>query len=309
MGAPTNPEQWAAMERLRFIERSAWWRGIVRRQDVCGVFGVGAAQVSADFQKYLEMNPGALVYSLNRKRYEGSQGMVRLLDTSTLEQAITQFIDRAGRLPVAGRVEAPESPQVDWLVMPERRVAPDVERRVFHAVLHGMRLEVMYASLNSRGWRSIMPHALAWSGHRWHARAWCFEKGEYRDFVLGRMEEARWPQAPAEPLPIRDEAWETKVTVELRPHPDLSPEKRAMVAGEFHMEKGTLKITARKAMVQYLETFLGLTPTDGKPQPPKLERVMIHGGGRTMGLIEVMPRPFSRPAEAEASGGILSLEQ
>ena len=78
MGNTTNTEQWAAMERLRFIERAAWWRGVVQRQDVSDVFGIGPAQVSADFQKYLEMNPGSLAYSLNRKRYEGQPGMVRM---------------------------------------------------------------------------------------------------------------------------------------------------------------------------------------------------------------------------------------
>jgi hypothetical protein len=29
----------------------------------------------------------------------------------------------------------------------------------------------------------------------------------------------------------------------------------------------------RQAMVQYLETALGLVPADGKPLPPRLERV------------------------------------
>jgi hypothetical protein len=88
-GNTTNTEQWAAMERLRFIERAAGWRGLVRRQDVSGVFGIGAAQVSADLQKYLELNPGSLAYSLNRKRYKVQPGMVRMLNANTLEEAIT----------------------------------------------------------------------------------------------------------------------------------------------------------------------------------------------------------------------------
>ncbi len=274
MGNSTNTEQWAAMERLRFIERAAWWRGVVQRQDVSEVFGVGAAQVSADFQKYLEMNPGSLAYSLNRKRYEGAPGMKRLLDTSTLEEAITQFMDRAGRPPGTGRMEVPGSNRVDWLVLPDRQVAAEVERRVFHAVLHGMKLEVLYASAHgkSRKWRWMMPHALAWSGHRWHARAWCLENGAYQDFVLGRMEEARWPEA-AEPVPLRDEAWDSFLTVELRPHPDLEEEHQLAIAKEFGMEKRRLKLRVRQAMVQYLETALGLVPADGKPVPPRLERL------------------------------------
>ena len=275
MGNVTNTEQWAAMERLRFIERAAWWRGIVGRQDVMEVFGVGPAQVSADFQKYLELNPGSLAYSLSRKRYEGQPGMKRLLDACTLEDAITQFIDRAGRLPVTGRQDAPGSNRVDWLVLPDRRAPEEVERRVFYAVLHGMKLEVLYASAHgkSRGWRKLMPHALAWSGHRWHARAWCLEKLAYQDFVLGRMEEARWPEAVPEPLPVRDVAWETYTTVEVRPHSALEDEQQIVIAQEFRMEKRRLRIRVRQAMVQYLETALGLTPEDGRPMPPRLELI------------------------------------
>ena len=275
MGNTTNTEQWAVMERLRFIERAAWWRGMVGRQDVSEVFGVGSAQVSADFQKYLELNPGSLAYSLSRKRYEGQPGMKRLWDTGTLEEAITQFIDRAGRLPVTGRQDAPGSNRVDWLVLPERRAAAVVERRIFYAVLHGMKLEVLYAPAHgkSRKWRRIMPHALAWSGHRWHVRAWCLENGDYRDFVLGRMEEARWPEAVLEPLPVRDAAWDSYVVVEVRPHSALEEEAQLAIAQEFRMEKRRLKLRVREAMVQYLETMLGLVPADGEPGPPKLERV------------------------------------
>jgi len=274
MGNATNPEQWAALERLRFIERAAWWRGRVGRQDVSDVFGTGPAQVSSDFQKYQELNPGALAYSLSRKRYEGQPGMTRVLDASTLEEAMTQFIDRAGRLPLTGREERSGSNRLEWLVLPERRATLEVERRIFRAVLHGMQVTVLYASAHgkSRKWRRIMPHALAWSGHRWHARAWCLENLDYRDFVLGRMEDAHWPEA-APVLPLRDEAWDTMTTLVIQPHSDLPEERRAGIAAEFRMKRGRLKIPVRKAMLQYLESALGLEPSEGDPQPPRLERV------------------------------------
>lgn len=138
-----------------------------------------------------------------------------------------------------------------------------------------MKLEVLYASPHgkSRRWRWLMPHALAWSGHRWHVRAWCLEKLDYRDFVLGRMEEARWPEPVTEPLPVRDEAWDTYVTVEVRPHHELGEEEQAVIAQEFRMQKRRLRIPVRQAMVQYLETALGLVPAEGKPSPPRLEVV------------------------------------
>jgi len=48
------------MERLRFIEAGAWWKGRVNCQDLAGLFGASMAQASSDLQRYLELNPIAM---------------------------------------------------------------------------------------------------------------------------------------------------------------------------------------------------------------------------------------------------------
>ena len=259
------------MERLRFIERAAYWRGWVRRQDLAAVYGKGSAQASADFQKYLELNPGALAYSMNRKRYEGQQAMTQVLQSSRLEDAVTLFME-AGRPPVNGVAAASRSAAVDWVVLPDRRAAAEVERRIFQAVLHRRRVRVRYLSVHGSTdeWRWLRPHALAHSGHRWHARAWCEKNGDYRDFVIGRMAEAEWPvegEAPPEP----DAAWETMTPLTVRPAAVLNPEQHAAVVHELGMKNGTLTLTVREAMRQYVERQLGLADGDGTPI--RLERV------------------------------------
>lgn len=45
------------------------------RRDLVAAFGVSLAQASSDLQKYQELNPGALQYHMNRKRYEGAREM------------------------------------------------------------------------------------------------------------------------------------------------------------------------------------------------------------------------------------------
>jgi hypothetical protein len=75
MGNKTNDRNWAATERLRFIEACAWWKGIVNQQDLVGLFGVSMAQASSDLQRYLEMNPAAFVYDSRQKRYEATTGV------------------------------------------------------------------------------------------------------------------------------------------------------------------------------------------------------------------------------------------
>lgn len=271
MGNSSNPEQWAVQERLRFIERAAYWRGWVQRSDLMSVYGKGSAQASADFQKYLELNPGALAYSTSRKRYEGQEAMRQVLQESRLEDAVGLFME-AGHAPVTGRAEASTSPLVEWVVLPARRAAVEVERRIFQAVLHRMRVRVRYLSVHGStdDWRWLRPHALAHSGHRWHVRAWCEKNGDYRDFTLGRIAEVGWPEAGEAP-PAPDAAWETMIALTVRPAAALTDEQRAAVAQEYGMSGGTLTIQVREAMRQYVERQLGLAPLDGLAA--RLERV------------------------------------
>jgi hypothetical protein len=53
----TKERNWAATERLRFIESCAWWKGVVQRQDLAGLFGISMAQASSDLQRYLSKSP------------------------------------------------------------------------------------------------------------------------------------------------------------------------------------------------------------------------------------------------------------
>ena len=92
MGNKTNDRNWAAMERLRFIETCAWWKGVVQRQDLAGLFGVSMAQASSDLQRYLELNPGAFVYNLRQKRYEATPEMKCVLTSPRLDEAVTRFL-------------------------------------------------------------------------------------------------------------------------------------------------------------------------------------------------------------------------
>ena len=50
------------------------------------------AQASSDLQRYLEMNPGALVYNLRQKRYEPVAEMKCVMIKSRLNEAVTRFL-------------------------------------------------------------------------------------------------------------------------------------------------------------------------------------------------------------------------
>lgn len=277
MGNTSNPAQWAAMERLRFIERSAFWRGEVNRQDLVETFGLSMAQCSADLQRYQELNPGAIVYNLKRKRYEGSRDLVPMCHQPSLEEAMVLFLPEGAK---AGRVaslqwmkeDAAAGAKVEVLEMPQRRPLLPVTRRVFLAVSRDQRVRVKYYSVHgaSAQWRWLRPHAFAHDGNRWHVRAWCETNNEFRDYNLSRIREAEWPE-PADPLGVEDRDWQEMVTLTLRPSHQLNDEQRRAVELDFGMKEGVLKLKVRKALENYLRDRLHLPLADGSQPTRPLE--------------------------------------
>ena len=121
-----------------------------------------------------------------------------LVDDGGLYLRIVKFwlAERGVATPLLGMAGGPKSaPTVDYIRPLTREADAEVQRRVFLAINQGRMLRVKYWSVHSaRGaQREIAPHALGHDGYRWHVRAWCCENGDFRDFVLSRIEAAEWP--------------------------------------------------------------------------------------------------------------------
>lgn len=268
MGNETKLENWAARERLRWIERTVWWRGWIGRPDLVEMFGISAAQASSDLQKYQELNPGAVGYQTSRKRYEGAAEMRCVLHEPQLAEAISAYLGEGTLLVPTLRSDPKAGSRVSMVMAPRRTVAPEVERRVFLAVCGGLGLRVKYHSVRSGTavWRRVVPRAFGHDGLRWHARAWCESSGEWRDFVLGRISGAEWPQSVDEEPP-RDDEWEQIETLRLRVNPGLSEERKAALVMDYGAgPDGVLELRCRKAMRQYVEAMLRV-PSEGEELP------------------------------------------
>jgi hypothetical protein len=280
MGNRNNREQWAGLERLRYIENAAFWRGAINRADLLETFGISSAQASGDFQSYHEVNPDALVYNLSKKRYEAAREMNLAYTHLTLEEAIRVFLSEttagaSNMPPTSFLAQNVANARVAMLHLPQRRATLEVERRVFMAVLAGKRIFVNYHSVHSSTarWRWIRPHAFGHDGQRWHARAWCEENKDFRDFVIARMSEAEWPLAldAADAEAPADADWEAYAQIRLKPASDLTPEQRQAVLLEYAMEAGSMEVTCRKAMEPYVRHFLQLPTKDSAQLRPRLE--------------------------------------
>lgn len=262
MGNVTSDKNWAAQERLRFIERCAWWRGVVNRRDLAEVFGVSMAQASSDLQKYGEMNPGSLIYDVKGKKYDGAGNMRLLYGVASLADVMGMWL-RDDAVALLGEA------------MPTRMADAVVLRHAMMATLRGQKLRVKYHSLSSGGlrWREFMPLRWVNSGLRWHVRAWCFTNEDWRDFTVSRIEKTELPMVKvAQELPT-DTEWERMVVLRLRPNGALPAEKAAGVMQDFRMVDGVLELPVRAALEGYVRSMLGLPHVDGTAFMPLVEDV------------------------------------
>lgn len=277
MGNRNQLDQWAEMERLRFIERSAYWRGTIQRQDLAKVFGLSMAQASADLQGYQRVNPGSLNYNLNRKRYEGAEFFPLKVTDHSLEEAMGLFLKGGAEARIAGQVRmmgegASGESQVYVVRMPDRRASADVERKVFLAVARRLRLRTRYFSVNSgtTDWRWMQPRAFAHDGNRWHVRAWCEKDGQWKDFTLSRFAEAEWP-VEGEICEAPDEGMAQSKVLSLKAHGELQAARREAVELDYGMREGRVTFTVPNALENYVRERLGLPLADGSFAQPLLQ--------------------------------------
>jgi hypothetical protein len=264
--ADTSPN-WACIQRQRFIENLAWWKGIVNRQELIENFGISLAQASSDLQQYVDSNPDALIYSLRQKRYEAVSTMKCVLTRPKLEEAVAMFLVDDTSSPLCGFSTSSSSEKLFGSVqIPVRESSEVIERRSVLAILNSLRIRVRYTGKQdgSKSWHWIRPHALGYNGVSWFLRSWCETYDQFQDFSLNRILEIEWSKQYA-PIPESDTEWEEWTTLRLRANRGLSRPERQSVELDYGMTTGVLEIRVRKAMLGYQLDRLGLTNGGGSP--------------------------------------------
>lgn len=236
------------IQRMAHIERCLFWKGELQRADIVNTFGVNPAQAAADFSAYMAMAPGNMDYDKSRKRYLPLPGFAPIFIQPA---AIDEFVG----------MTSPVIPVVTW-PLPQRVASSETLQAVVKAIRCKEALEVRYQSMTEPKptWRWLSPHAFASDGERWHVRAFCHKRGEFRDFVLGRIIATRHAR-PSEVDAGQDAEWHTFVSVVVEPNPALSEDQRAAVAAEYSMPRShEAKLQLRKSMLFYLKARFSPEP-------------------------------------------------
>lgn len=119
--------------------------------------------------------------------------------------------------------------------------------------------------------RLVFPHALVRVPRRWHMRAWCTERRDFRDFTLGRVANASLVESPAPARRSDDKDWNEITTVTIVAHPDLTAEQQSMIAAEYFPGASARQLSVRRCLVGYIVQDLRLATNPAKHKPPEFQ--------------------------------------
>jgi hypothetical protein len=246
--------RWELARRFELIEWRVFWQGRINRYDLEEKFDISAAQASADLRAYQVAAPGNIEYDPTERAFLPTEKFGPRFLAVSADKYLAQ-LNAIQTSVLAARDTWFGSPPPAAVMPALRTVAPEILTRVLAAIRELQCINVEYQSLTNKRTRKIAPHALGFDGLRWHTRAWCVDRREFRDFVLSRMISVG-PTEPFDSNSMKDIEWHDQVDLKIVPHPKLPKYEQAAIALDYGMKDGVLVLPIRIALSWYaIKTF------------------------------------------------------
>lgn len=245
--------KWDQQVRFRLIEIIALWEGRLTTNHLCDAFHIGRQQASRDINKYISLtNQDQLILDRTIKGYRPANNFKPLFTQGTAHEYLLMLHQQYNQEETFEFFSWGEA-QSTVLNVPERAISPSIVRGLIAAARANLRVDIDYVSLSTpevRG-RIIAPHSLVYDGIRWHVRAYCEDKKNYRDFVLSRFRNEPDLMDKSPKMREHDDDWNHQVKLTIAPNPNLSGQQQRIVADDYAMKNQELDIITRKALVNY----------------------------------------------------------
>ncbi len=248
-GAQLSEMTQSQRDRLAFVELRLRFIGEIRRQDLVERFGIQSAAATRDIGHYKELGPRNLDYDTKGKVYVRGEWFRPVFDFPA-ERVLTWLAQGFGD---------GEPLRLRSLVACEgSTLAPRLDLEMLSVLTRAIHkksaVEISYRALSSGlTTREIVPFALADNGQRWHVRGYDRRSGDFRDFVLNRIADARLLAGSVKEIEAADQdiQWNRIAEIELVPHP-ANVQHPDTIEAEYGMENGVLRMRVRAAMAGYL---------------------------------------------------------
>lgn len=271
---PVRGARWGQDRRLEFIDfRLQWERGL-NRADLMAFFNISTPQASLDIARYTTMAPGNLVYDRSSKTYVASPGFVALFPTSSPSRYLQELLASAEGLVAPEESFLGWRPDFDAVPTPGRTLESKTLATLLTAIRERQTLQVAYQSMTrpEPSERRLSPHALGYDGFRWHIRAYCHKRQEFRDFVIARLLSIH-DASPSSIDPAKDHEWHNILTLVLAPNPALPPAHQRIIELDYGMQEGQVEFRCRQALLFYTLKKLGFDRT-GQPSP-RIQHIVL----------------------------------
>lgn len=264
-------------ERLEFIEFRLFWEGQINRADLVRRFRLSITQASGDIGHYQELAPENVRYDPRLKTFLAADRFVPVLSSPSARQYLADLRGIADNAVTKERTWLGDLPSHDIVPSPRRPLEADRLRSILQATRSKQAIAVEYQSMstNEPTHRWLTPHALGFDGARWHMRAWCMRRHEFRDFVLARI--INIVGRRYHPIdPECDLEWTRSITLRIGPRPELTAGRRRIIQLEYGMLDDELEITLRMNMSYYLERNLLLDISPSTLPPERAPLILLN---------------------------------
>lgn len=238
----------AQRERLTYLEFRLYFMGEIGRPDLSARFGVAPAGATRDIAMYRELAPQNIDFDNSSKTYRISSEFVPIFEhppqrvLSALSLGFGDGVDSEPRSLLPCEFPAILScPRMDVL-------AP-----ICRAIYAKRPVAIRYQSMSSgESERVIVPFALVDTGLRWHVRAFDRKSGEFRDFVITRIQNPSIldEESTAHERMDADIQWTRIVELDLVPHPRLT--RLEIIQMDYGMQGGSIRLRVRAAVAGYM---------------------------------------------------------
>ncbi len=243
-------------QRLALLELLLVWEGSIYRSRVCDLFGIGPPRSSQWIKEFRDRNPTWMQWDSKSRSYFATVDCYKRFAKSKASQAeisesLSKYLSMVG-LPYASAMDNGEA--VMWSAVPSITApSPKIFSGLGNAIRQAKAVDIEYMSLSEPAphRRVIYPHSLVLAGRRWHVRAYSETNHDFRDYALGRIIEVKPLAQISDRCRHDDLAWNTKVTVRLIAHPELSPEQARVIQAEYFKGTSSRVETCRTALVPY----------------------------------------------------------
>jgi len=238
----------AQRERLAYIDFRLYFLGEIGRPDLIDRFRVAPAGATRDLALYREIAPKNIEFDGSRKVYRIGKHFAPLFEHTpqrVLSSLALGFGDGLNAAPTP--LLSCESPMA--LTNPKMEVLASICRAI-----HAKRpVAIRYHSMSSgKAQRVIVPFALVDTGLRWHVRAFDRKSGEFRDFVVTRIEAPTLldEEPKAHERLDNDIQWTRIVELDFVPHPRLA--RPEIIRMDYAMADGAIRMRVRAAVAGYM---------------------------------------------------------